>query len=161
MIDLRVADPADPQVAALIARHIAYGDAHYAAESNHHLSIEDHAAQGVTLWCAWEGERCLGMAGLKPFGAGEGEVKSMHVLAEARGRGVAVLLLERLVAEARAAGIARLWLETGSREASAAARGLYERAGFGYVEPFGDYLPDPESVFMMRALEDAGGPADP
>ena len=45
-----------------------------------------------------------------------------------------------------------MFLETGSREASAAARRLYERAGFSYCAPFGAYVDDPMSVFMTRTL---------
>lgn len=151
-ITIRQADPADPQVAALIARHIAYGDAHYAAESNHHLSIADHAALGVTLWAAWQGVRCLGMAGMKPFTAQDAELKSMHVLDTARGAGVGRALVVHVMADARLHGVTHLWLETGSRDASAAARRLYERLGFAYCAPFAHYRPDPESVFMTCAL---------
>ena len=32
------------------------------------------------------------------------------------------------------------------------AQQLYERAGFGYCAPFGDYRDDPNSVYMTRAL---------
>jgi putative acetyltransferase len=152
LITLRVADPAHPQVAALITAHIAYGDAHYAAESNHHLSIEDHAAHGVSLWTAWSGEACLGMAGLKPFSDTDGELKSMHVLPAARGQRVGLVLVEKIVEEARGMGLRHLWLETGSREASAVARALYAREGFVYCPPFAHYKPDPESVFMTLAL---------
>ena len=34
----------------------------------------------------------------------------------------------------------------------AAARALYKRYGFSYCEPFGDYVEDPNSVFMTKAL---------
>jgi putative acetyltransferase len=29
---------------------------------------------------------------------------------------------------------------------------VYERFGFHYCEPFGDYIPDPNSMFMTLAL---------
>jgi putative acetyltransferase len=32
------------------------------------------------------------------------------------------------------------------------ARTLYEQAGFSYCPPFGDYVEDPNSVFMTRTL---------
>jgi len=41
---------------------------------------------------------------------------------------------------------------TGSDEFFQPARSLYERFGFAYCEPFGDYRPGPHNVFMTRAL---------
>ena len=38
-------------------------------------------------------------------------------------------------------------------EAFAPARALYERAGFAPSEPFGDYVPSRNSVFMTRCLD--------
>jgi putative acetyltransferase len=49
-------------------------------------------------------------------------------------------------------GFARLSLETGSTEFFRPARSLYEKFGFDYCEPFACYRPDPNSVFMTRAL---------
>jgi putative acetyltransferase len=49
-------------------------------------------------------------------------------------------------------GITRLSLETGAAEFFLPARRLYEKFGFGYCEPFADYQPDPNSVFMTRLL---------
>jgi putative acetyltransferase len=37
-------------------------------------------------------------------------------------------------------------------EAFAPARTLYTSFGFVFCEPFADYVPDPYSVFMTRAL---------
>jgi putative acetyltransferase len=52
----------------------------------------------------------------------------------------------------RVRGYERLWLETGSSSHFVAARGMYESAGFEYCEPFGEYVEDPESVFMTLSL---------
>ena len=152
-MEVRPVDPTQAAVARLIRAQMAHGDAHYPAESNHHLRPEDLSGSGVDLFGAWDGEALLGIAGLKPLGDGHGEVKSMHVAKAARGRGVGAALLGALIREARTRGYLRLSLETGSREASAAARRLYARHGFDPAPPFGDYAPDPESVFMTRALD--------
>lgn len=87
--------------------------------------------------------------------AGEGggvavELKSMHVAAEQRGKGLGRILLTQLLAKAGEAGAGSAWLETGSDPSFAAARGLYESMGFVYCLPFGDYVKDPLSVFMVR-----------
>ncbi len=151
-IDIRLSEPSDPQVRAIIDTHIAHGDAHYPVESNHHLTSDAHNEQEVRLFAAWDGDTCLGIAGLKRFGPQDGELKSMHVREEARGRGVGLKLLERVMSEARSQGLTALYLETGSREASAAARRLYARLEFDYCSPFGSYREDVESVFMKRKL---------
>ena len=49
--------------------------------------------------------------------------------------------------------IKRLTLETGSMEYFAPARKLYEKHGFTPCEPFGEYKPDPYSVFMTLSLQ--------
>ncbi|MFD2439529.1 GNAT family N-acetyltransferase [Paracoccus kondratievae] len=94
------------------------------------------------------------MGAVKRIGPDHGEIKSMHVLTEARGRGHSRRMLEALIAYARAEGMARLSLETGVQPTFIAARGLYARAGFVECLPFGDYQPDPNSVFMTIALSD-------
>jgi putative acetyltransferase len=65
---------------------------------------------------------------------------------------VARAVLEHLMREARARAYERLSLETGSMAAFAPARKLYEAFGFAYCGPFGDYVEDPNSVFMTCRL---------
>lgn len=92
------------------------------------------------------------MGAFKRINADHAEIKSMHVLAEERGRGLSSRMLERLVTEARAAGYRRLSLETGTQPVFVAARKLYERAGFTECRPFASYVEDPNSYFMTREL---------
>lgn len=63
-------------------------------------------------------------------------------------KGVAKRILHHIIEEAKRRGYQRLSLETGSVEAFLPARLLYEKAGFQYCEPFGDYNEDPNSLFM-------------
>jgi putative acetyltransferase len=92
----------------------------------------------------------VAMGAFKRIDATHAEIKSMHVLAEQRGLGLAARMLDHLMAEAKAAGFARLSLETGSQPMFAPARALYARAGFAECGPFEGYGPDPNSVFMTR-----------
>ena len=59
-------------------------------------------------------------------------------------------MLETITAHARPAGLTHLWLETG--HPFAAARQLYEKAGFTYCGPFAGYQASAFSVFMNKAL---------
>ncbi|MCG7506809.1 GNAT family N-acetyltransferase [Mesorhizobium retamae] len=81
---------------------------------------------------------------------GWAELKRMWVVPQARGRGLSKALLVALETRARDAGITWLRLETGI--ANHEALGLYERSGFVRIGPFGDYRPDPLSVFMEKRL---------
>ena len=57
-----------------------------------------------------------------------------------------------MMAEAVQRSYVRLSLETGSMAAFAPARALYTSFGFVFCEPFANYVPDPNSVFMTREL---------
>lgn len=81
-----------------------------------------------------------------------GEIKSMRTAAGHLRKGVASRILQQIVVEAQRRSYTRLSLETGSMAAFAPARAFYTRFGFMCCEPFADYVPDPNSVFMTRAL---------
>jgi putative acetyltransferase len=79
----------------------------------------------------------------------------MHTAQAARRTGVGSAMLRHIIATARAGGMARLSLETGSWDYFAPARALYARHGFVECDPFGDYVLDPNSVFMTLDLREA------
>lgn len=97
----------------------------------------------------------LGVGALKRIDSSHAEVKSMHTVEAARGRGVGRAILDHLLDLARERGFSRVSLETGSMAAFAPALALYERAGFERCEPFGDYRASRNSVYMTLPL---GGP---
>ena len=76
----------------------------------------------------------------------------MRTASAHRRKGAGRAMLEHIIAEARKRSYARLSLETGSMPAFEPARRLYETFGFAYCPPFADYVDDPNSVFMTRAL---------
>lgn len=77
----------------------------------------------------------------------------MRTVSSQRRRGVGRALLAHVVAEAERRGLERVSLETGAEPPFEAARNLYRSFGFTECEPFGDYRPDPNSVFMTRVLQ--------
>ena len=74
----------------------------------------------------------------------------MYVAPEARGRGIARSLLERLEDEARALGYTTLWLKTGTEQPEAIA--LYESHGYEPITGFGRYKDEPKSRSFGRPL---------
>jgi len=114
--------------------------------------IDALRAPGVTLWSAWEGATLVGCGALKHLDPQTGELKSMRTVDGHRRKGVASKILAHLIHEARARGYRELYLETGAQDAFAGVRVFYQRHGFRGRGPFGDYAPDPNSVFMTLAL---------
>jgi GNAT superfamily N-acetyltransferase len=93
---------------------------------------------------------CGGVKRLASVGPDIAELKRMYVVEEARGRGIARDLLERLEDEARSLGYAALWLETGLPQFEAIA--LYESAGFEPVVPYGRYKDYPDVRCFAKPL---------
>lgn len=67
-------------------------------------------------------------------------------------KGVASALLHHII-QARSRGYSQLSLETGAMEFFAPARDLYSAFGFVPCQPFGDYKPNPNSVFMTLQID--------
>jgi putative acetyltransferase len=141
-----------PEVVELLREHLRGMAALSPPESIHALDLDGLRKPGIGFWSAWQGGELLGCAALKQLDASHGEVKSMRTAERHRGRGVASQLLRHVIDEARRRGYARLSLETGSMAGFAPARGLYARHGFVFCAPFADYVDDPNSVFMTRAV---------
>jgi len=154
MIDIRLADPAAPEMLPLLEAHLAHSKAHSPDGSDHALTPQDMRAQGMQFWAVYDGDCPVACGGLVALPDGTAEVKSVHVAQALRGRGVAKRLMDHLAEEARAVGYKALVLETGSsaHPGFEAARALYEALGYEYCAPFGDYVEDPASVFMRLLL---------
>lgn len=153
-VSIRKADPASAEMRSIIAAHLAFSRAETPETSCHVMQPDELSGPGIQLWALYDDTQPVGIAALKLLANGVAEVKSVHVLAEARGKGHAATLMRHLEHEARMSGISRLVLETGSEvlPGYAAARQLYERLGYAYCGPIPGYAPDPNSVFMTRTL---------
>lgn len=144
--------PLTPDLELLFQRHTADMHADTPPESIHMMDKGALAAPGIRFFVLRDGGEPLAMGAVKRIDDTHAEIKSMHVLAEARGRGLSKAMLEHLVAAARADGFTRLSLETGVQLTFVAARALYARAGFEECPPFEGYSEDPNSVFMTKVL---------
>lgn len=153
---IRVDDLRGPEIAALLEDHLASMRAISPPDSVHALDLERLRRPGITFWTAWDDDAdppvLLGCGALREIDATSGEIKSMKTTPAALRRGVGRRLLQTIVDTAQRRGYRRLWLETGSTEPFAPAHRLYEAFGFARCGPFGDYVDDPFSVFMTKAL---------
>jgi putative acetyltransferase len=144
--------PLGADLSLLMERHTADMHAETPPESIHMMDASALAIPEVSFFVMREDGRAIGMGAFKRLDAAHGEIKSMHVLHEVRGRGLSKAMLSHLEAEARATGLTRLSLETGAEPIFVPARELYARAGYAECPPFGSYKPDPHSVFMTKTL---------
>lgn len=147
---IREDDPNAARVARLLREHLEEMRRITPPESVHALDLDGLRSPDITFWSVWEGDELLGCGALRELDAVSGEIKSMRTAAAHRGKGVASRILEHILAEARRRAYRRLYLETGAMPEFAPAHALYLRHGFEYQGPFGDYLEDPNSVFMSR-----------
>ncbi|MGL6211093.1 MAG: GNAT family N-acetyltransferase [Paracoccaceae bacterium] len=144
--------PLTPDLALLFDRHTADMHAETPPESIYMMDKGALAAPGIRFFVLREDHAPVAMGAIKRIDATHAEIKSMHVLAEARGRGLSKRMLDHLLAAACSDGFSRLSLETGIQSTFIAARALYARAGFADCGPFGDYTLDPNSVYMTKVL---------
>ena len=146
-----------PAIRDLLAFH--FNDLRTTAppESCHVLPIDAMRVPELHFFAAWaeesgKDEELLGFGAVKDLGDGTGEIKSMRTAEAGLRKGVGQAMLDHLIEHARTLGLSRLSLETGSMEFFIPARTLYAKNGFAECAPFGEYQPDPNSVFMTREI---------
>jgi putative acetyltransferase len=104
---------------------------------------------GIFLVARLEG-RPVGCGALRPMADGAGEVKRMFVEPGTRGRGVGRRIIGALEGSARRVGYSRLRLETGTRQPEAVR--MYQRAGYGQIDNYGNYAGNPLSRCFEKAI---------
>jgi putative acetyltransferase len=151
-VRIDVDDLSSPGTIAFLENHVTQLRALSPPESTHALDLDGLRAPDVVFWSARDGEQVVGCAAFKRLDDTHGEVKSMRTAADRARQGIATRLLATVIDHARDSGFRRLSLETGAEEFFAPARALYARHGFTECPPFGNYRPDPLSVFMTREV---------
>ncbi len=140
--------PDQPDVHTLIAELDAYLYSLYPPENVYALDIASLLDPSVMFAVVRDQEGAAVGCGAVVLKDGYGEIKRMYVRPAARGQGVAAKLMRTLEDAAAAQGRHRFMLETGPTQPEALI--LYERLGYQYCGPFGDYPADPLSVFMQK-----------
>ncbi len=151
-MQIAIDDPGVPDVRELLEEHLRDMHKHSPPESVHALDVGKLRHPDITFWTAREGVLLLGCGALKQLDPAHGEIKSMRTPAAFRRKGTGRALLAHIIEVARGRAYERLSLETGSMDVFLPAQRLYQQYGFSFCEPFGDYKPDPNSVFMTLRL---------
>ena len=155
-VTIRREHPGTEAASQLIAELDTYLAPLYPQESQHGYSIEKLVEQQVefyVLYCDGEPAACGGVQffnDAQGTGSAYGELKRMYVRDRFRGRGFGKRLLEHLERLATDKGVTTMRLETGTRQPEAV--GLYEKAGYYHIPPFGDYWADPVSLCYEKRL---------
>ena len=149
---IKIDDPTRDDIAALLDEHLRNMYELSPPDSVHALDVAGLLAHDITFWSVRDGDLLLGCGALRQLAPDHGEIKSMRTPAALRRRGAGRALLNHIIAEARRRGYHRLSLETGTGHWFTVAHRLYESAGFEHCGPFGDYRPDPHSIFMTLDL---------
>lgn len=152
-ITIQPANLDTPEFAELIDAHAQLMLSLTPPGSCHFLPMDGLRRPDVTVWEMRAGDDLVGCGGLQELTETHGEIKSMHTLSTQRGAGLGRKMLEHILNEARRRGYSRLSLETGRMDGFIPSRTLYQSCGFETCPPFGDYVEDPNSVFMTRLLD--------
>ena len=150
-LQVRIEDPDQPGVCALLQMADKYFDSLYPPEQNHLLDMGALRAADVTFLVARLDDRIVGCAAIRYHGQDYAEIKRMFVVPKARGRGIGWHLIEQLERMAAESGYSLLRLETGRKQAEAIS--LYRAAGFVERGPFGAYPEAPMSLFLEKRLD--------
>ena len=151
-ISISIEPPRQADVEALLAAGTVFAYSLYPVENTFLLSTDELERPGVDVYVARDrdGVAC-GMAALVPLGPDtRAELKRLFVHTEARGRGVAGRLLDRIEADAAGRGIRSLALETGTLHHAAMA--LYRGRGYEQIELFGPYVGEELSACFAKSL---------
>jgi putative acetyltransferase len=150
LVRIGIEDPRQPELLVMLAESDRYYAALYPAESNHLLDAATLAGSEVTFLVARVPDRVAGFGAVVRHSAEFGEIKRMYVDPAMRGMKLGQSILAALEDRARAEGLPCLRLETGVKQPEAIA--LYRSAGYEEIPAFGDYQPDPLSIFMEKRL---------
>lgn len=149
-VTIALEPPRQADVVRLLELSDTYAASLYPADSNHMVDISSLEKPEVSFFVARNGDRAIGCCALVEAGDGTAEIKRMFVDEAARGLKLGRRLMETILERGDALRLSAIRLETGIYQPEAI--GLYRSYGFVEIEAFGNYRPDPLSIFMEKRL---------
>lgn len=149
-VTIALEPPRQADVVRLLELSDAYAASLYPTDSNHMVDVSSLEKPGVSFFVARNGDRVIGCCALVEAGDGTAEIKRMFVDVAARGLKLGRRLMETTLERGDALRLSAIRLETGIYQPEAI--GLYRAYGFVEIGAFGNYRPDPLSIFMEKKL---------
>jgi putative acetyltransferase len=109
-----------------------------------------YASPSGRLLLAQVASRATGCIAMRQLEPGICEMKRLYVRPDARGKGLGLMLVERLISEARAIGYERMRLDT-IEPAMKGAVALYRKVGFQEIPPYSK-IPIASALWMELLL---------
>ena len=152
MLEIKPIKDIASDVDALIQMSRQYQAELYPVESIHQEDPQQLLAKNVHFIGAYLQQALLGIGAVKLIGAasGYGEIKNLFVDPRYRGQGVSRIIMSALEQHLIDNKITLCRLETGPGQPESI--GLYKSLGYQDCPLYGDYEPDPLSVFMQKKL---------
>lgn len=141
------------EVDALIQLSRDYQAELYPPESIHQEGAQQLLAPNIYFIGAYLQHNLLGIGAVKLVDAspGYGEIKNLFVDPRHRGQGASRVIMNALEQHLIDRGMMLCRLETGPGQPESI--GLYKSLGYHERTAYGDYKPDPLSVFMEKQLQ--------
>ena len=156
-IEIRPSRYLAPTVVSLVAEAMADLGARYGGGGDETPieAIEFDPPDGAFM-VAWRAGQAVGCAGWRSHDESEdvAELKRLYVSPDARGLGVATMLLNAVEDSAADHGRVRMVLECGNKQPEAIA--LYRKNGYAPIPHFGFYRDAPDVISLGRDLERRG-----
>ena len=139
-------------VDSLLQQSRDYQNELYPAESVHQDDTSSLLSGGVYFIGAYSGKVLLGIGAVKLFDTvpAYGEIKNLFIPPEHRGLGAAKVIMAALESHLVDKEVNLCRLETGPSQIESI--GLYQRLGYRKCGLYGDYQPDPLSLFMEKEI---------
>ena len=149
-IEIEVRDPRDPEMMKILQTHLEFCMSSTPLEHVHALDISKLKTPEITVFGGKLDGELVAVGAIRILDATHAELKSMHTLPGARGKGVGRAIVEQIEKFASQRGITRLSLETGTSDAFKSARVLYQSMGFRPCEAFGEYENTENNICMTK-----------
>ena len=144
----------DPVARALEERHRTESRVRYVGSAPARLVASEFVSPTGCFVVAFDGDTGLACGGFHNLDVDVAELKCLFVRPAARRRGLGRSVLTFLERKAHEARYTALCLETGVMQPEALA--LYESAGYGPIDGFGEFRDDPRSRSFRKPLLGSG-----
>lgn len=151
-LEINPVDPTSPEASRVLSAHLDFCNASTPKEHVHALDISKLVSPDIAVFGARLDGQLVAVGAVRFLDSTHAELKSMHTLTIARGKGVGRKLVEHIQEYVSNRGVKQLSLETGTKDPFLPARNLYLSLGFLPCEAFGEYENTEDNICMTKKL---------